>query len=773
MKLSAIVSAVGGEVVVEGDGLLLSCPAHADSHPSLRLDMKPDGKVLLACRAGCSIHDVMARAGLVFADLFDVELDMDVTPVVSSLGAPDVASRAVMAGVVADAQAELRSGNPAAVAALEYAERRFGVSPMNALNLGLGVSNGRLVVPFLDPGGVVSGYQGRDITESHPVRWLGPANPAGGGGWAKVGWFSGEYDEVVITEGPGDGLTASAVGYPVAMIRGAKLAAGVLDELVEGLRGRPAVVAVDSDAAGVLMASVLAEGLYAAGVAVFVVPVPFGAGDLSEAYESHPEQFKSEFPSAVASAERWYPPAEDAPEADGFIDVTHLGIACAFADWLGDSIKFVPSVGFHVYRSGVWVPDDMHLVRRRLHEFRDEYRARHSEAAARAFMMLGDGYVIGRVMTELEAVVAVPLDMFDTHADKLVVANGVVDLRSGVLSEHDPSLFMTKKVDVPYHPEVMSERWTDFLVDVFPDHDSLRSYMQRLIGYGITGETKEQCFGVLYGRGANGKSVFTDTLRDVFSGIATTTPFSTFEERASGGIPNDIAALRGARLVFASEGEAGKPMSEAVIKSVTGQDMITARFMRKEFFTFKPSFLILMASNHKPRFRSQDDGLWRRVKLIPWRRFFAPDERDKDIFVKMQLEAVGVLTWAVEGAKLWYESGLSDPNVVVEATAGFRENSDPLGGFFPEVVIPHPGSTVLGSEAYKAYIDWCDREELPPKSVWSRKALYDALEERGVDRKKMRAGATLLDVRLHSVLDRASVLPEQDSPAVEGLGDFK
>lgn len=758
MRLSEVVQRFGSWHS-EGGGLVATCPAHEDSHPSLRVDVSADGHVLLACRAGCSTAAVMEAAGLGWSDLFNVVQDMDVVEVAPADAAVSVADRAVMAAHVHEAQGRLKGSDPLALAAFEYALHRFGVDSEQCVEWGLGVTaDARLLVPFRDADGVVSGYQARAIGE-HPVRWLGPKNPEGGGTWAKVNYsFDGEYPELVICEGPGDGLVARMAGYSVAAIRGAKLAASCVDEISYAALGRPIVVAVDSDDAGRAMAQVLSDGLIEAGVAsVTVLELPDGVGDLGDWYEAAGTEFAAEFARAVQDAVALV--ADGVEEELPALDVSHLGLATAAAEWFGGVVRFVPSVGFHVYREGVWVQDDAHAVRRRVHEFRGALQGGLLEglyderSLLRAVVMLGDGYVIGRVMSELEAVLVAPLEWFDTHADKLVVRNGVIALRTGVLGPHDPDLFMTKKVDVDYVSGATSLAWEQFLDDVFPEGagrglERLPSYMQRLIGYGITGETKEQCFGVLYGTGANGKSVFTDTLRHVFDGIATTTPFSAFEERASGGIPNDIAALRGSRLVFASEGDAGKQMSEAVIKSITGQDMITARFMRKEFFSFKPTFLILMASNHKPRFRSQDVGLWRRVKLIPWRRFFEEHERDKDIFVKMQGEAEGILAWAVEGAIAWYAMGLEDPPVVVNATEGYKENSDPLSGFFPGWVEREEGGRVLASDVYKAYKDWCDEEELPLKSVWSRQALYDALEERGVERRKMKQGNTLFDVGL-------------------------
>src|SRR5690606_32699165 len=417
----------------------------------------------------------------------------------------------------------------------------------------------------------------------------------------------------------------------------------------------------------------------------------------------------------------------------------------------GSAVRYAPETGFYLYLDGAWVLDTLDKVRAYTQEASGKVREIANRLAEDAGADTDKQKIAGRwrawarhsestrgidsAIRELQALDGVPaeLEEFDKRHDLLCVRNGVVDLRTGELLPHDRRLLLTRRVDVDYRPDAKAHRWRRFLSEVFPDHPDLPAYMQRLVGYGITGYTDEQCFAVLHGTGANGKSVLTETLTAIFGAITTTTPFSTFEAKPSGGIPNDIAALNGARLVMASEGEQGKPMAEAVLKRITGRDRITARFMRKEFFTFSPSFLIMLATNHKPKFYGQDEGLWRRVKLIPFDRWFAPHERDPKLADKLIQEAEGILAWAVAGAVEWFAHGLQDPETVRDATKGYRETSDALRGFIPGwfEVTGNAADVVSAKAVWTDYQTWTADEGLSDRERWRRSTLMEAVQERG------------------------------------------
>ncbi|MFJ9646711.1 phage/plasmid primase, P4 family [Streptomyces sp. NPDC101206] len=784
------------EVTEETDGGYLAlCPAHGDTRPSLRLWRGDNGKVRLTCRAGCRSEDVITAVGLTWADLFDT----------TGPGATVSSERPTLAGpgptAALAAYVDRATGvlfdfaNDVGAKARAYMAARFGVDDDLAADLQLGADDGsavggfpflsgaftkypRLTVPLLDFAGVPRGLQGRDLSGQCPGRWVSLMNPRGAR-WGAFGVFRGQggYGVTLVSEGPGDGLTAVAVGYDAVIIRGAALAGSpeLAAELAEGLKGSHVIAAGDNDPAGQAFNRRLAEGLAPYGITVYALPIPVAKDDLTSWRERDPHAFAPALHDAVKAA-RPVPAAEEAKaEAERAELTTRTGAdvvsrdqgseaarilaglinrygesdamnAHALVAWSDGRIKYAAGLGFYVWTGTVWERSEV-KVRQEIHRMGAALVLAGETQKARGFTMTTR---IDALLTELRSVPTVHVDAsaFDDRPHLLTFRNGTVDLRTGTLRAHAPGDMLTYALDVDYRPEATCPRWERFLEEIFPDNPDLPAYIQRLIGYGITGSTAEQSFAVLWGKGANGKSVLTDVLTHVFRAISKTTPFATFEEKPSGGIPNDIAALRGARLVMASEGEAGKPMSEAVLKRVTGKDMISARFLRQEFFEYKPSFLLLLATNHKPRFKSQDEGLWRRVKLIPFKRWFAPHERDHTLDAKLMAEAEGIASWAVRGAVQWHRDGLQDPPVILHASQDYKRTSDALAGFYPGVLeAASDDFTMTGNDAFTMYLDWCEAENLPQRERWTRRTFYGALEERGVTRTVERMGVVLVGIR--------------------------
>lgn len=780
------------DVHEEADGWLARCPGHGDSKPSLRVAVSTRGKVLLKCRAGCETAAVLDVLGLTFGDLGDIDTAGAAVPRATSTDAPAGSADVAALRVRLDGWASfLADGSFPAGETAEYAKQRFGLDLADAQRLGLGHADDlgggpRLVVPFRDKAGVARGFQARALDPKAAVRWLGPKSPEGAS-WARVAWFEGSADwpEVIICEGPGDALTACAVGYNTIGIRGAALASNpsVIADVVAMLDGHVGVIAGDGDPAGRAFSATLAQSLSAAGARCKVIDVPDGL-DLTDWRALDQSRFPADFVRAVVQApEQTSVTSALRGRDETAYPLTDLGNARFLRDYIigqGSGVRFSPEAGFFLLDGGVWRMDRLDRVRayaqaaaevtaevaRQLMENAgaDTNAQRVAKAWLRHAAYSQSSKGLDYALRELQAQEDVAADMadFDKRPDLLAARNGVINLRTGALMPNDPALLLTRRIDLDYDPNARAPRWERFLAEVFPNHPTLPAYVRRLIGYGITGSTAEQCFAVLYGTGANGKSVFTDTLTEVFREITVTTPFSTFEERPSGGIPNDIAALKGARLVMASEGEAGKRMAEAVLKRVTGRDLISARFMRREFFEFKPTFLLMLATNNLPNFRGQDEGLWRRVKLIPWERYFEERERDGRLGEQLLAEAPGILAWAVRGAVEWYASGLGNAETVVAATTEYRETSDALSGFLPGVLTwDEDAKATPGADLYNAYTAWADEENLPKQEVWTRRTFFGALTERGAHKRRAAGGVAFDGIRRARPGDA-----EPDSPEI-------
>jgi putative DNA primase/helicase len=208
--------------------------------------------------------------------------------------------------------------------------------------------------------------------------------------------------------------------------------------------------------------------------------------------------------------------------------------------------------------------------------------------------------------------------------------------------------------------------------------------MQRVLGYTLTGDTREHAFFVFYGAGANGKSTLLNTGRTILGDYAKDTPSQTLLVQRYEGIPNDLARLHGARLVTAIETDAGKQLAESRIKQITGGDTVTARFLYGECFEYLPQFKLFMATNHRPRIQGTDEGIWRRVHLIPFEVAIPKHEQDPALGEKLRAEAPGILRWMVEGSMAWQQNGLAMPSKVRQATAGYRAEEDLLARFLDE-----------------------------------------------------------------------------------------
>ena len=417
---------------------------------------------------------------------------------------------------------------------------------------------------------------------------------------------------------------------------------------------------------------------------------------------------------------------------------TDLGNAERFEAFAGERFRFVHPWGTWLWYDGTrWCRDaDGEAVR----SARDALRA--TAAEAEKSVSVGDNNLIKHVLRSegaariaamlslAQPLLPVPPERLDADPDLFNCANGTIDLRTGALRPHDRDDLLTRRSPVIFDPDATCPRWEAFLGRVLGGSEGLKAFLQRAVGYSLSGHTHEQVLLLLYGTGANGKSTFLETIRALLGDHAAQADFTTFLKREGEGARNDLARLNGARFVSAVEAEAGKPLAEALIKQLTGGDTITARFLFKEFFDFKPVFKLWLAANHKPTIAGGDAGIWRRIRLVPFTVTIPEAERDPRLAASLLEELPGILAWAVRGCQAWQAEGLGVPDEVRAATAGYREEMDVLAPFLAERTEVASGERVTAAELYQAYEAWCAANG---ERARSQKGLAAGLRERGFE----------------------------------------
>lgn len=302
-------------------------------------------------------------------------------------------------------------------------------------------------------------------------------------------------------------------------------------------------------------------------------------------------------------------------------------------------------------------------------------------------------------------------DCLDQDPYLLNTLSGTIDLRSGELRPHRRGDQITKISPFAFDPNAKCPKWHRFLKTVFPDK-TVRSYVQRVVGYSLAGVVKERVFFICYGVGRNGKSVFLDTIAKLLGDYARNTTSDSLMRKRTGSIPNDIARLKGVRFVTITETDEGKQLDDGLIKSLTGGDKITARYLFHEFFDFYFEGKLWLATNHKPVIKDQSDGMWDRVRIIPF-SVTIPRDRSigKDELTAMFMEeAPGILAWAVMGCRRWLkDKRLVTPPVIENEVLRYRLEQDSIAQFLAEMTEGGELFQIENSVLFSAYREYCWR----------------------------------------------------------------
>ncbi|MBY7111398.1 DNA primase [Bacillus sp. 17RED48] len=425
--------------------------------------------------------------------------------------------------------------------------------------------------------------------------------------------------------------------------------------------------------------------------------------------------------------------------------LTELGNAERIAYEYGHVIKYVSDIGWYIWDGKRWKLDTKKEIERitakvlrSLYKSEDELETKWARMCERRNIRMNS-------IKDLMPLVPGEREEFDKYKYLFNVENGIVDLKTGKLQQHDRELGLTKITNVSFDENAKCPTWLAFLDQIFLGDKDLVEYMQRLIGYSLTGDISEQIMMFLVGGGSNGKSTFINTIKDLIGEYGKQAKSDTFIKKKDTGANNDIARLVGARFVSAIESEEGEKLSESFVKQITGGEPVLARFLRQEYFEFIPEFKVFFTTNHKPVIGGLDEGIWRRVKLIPFNLNLPSHKRDKRLPEKLSLEMPGILNWVIEGCMKWQQGRLKEPKVVAEATGKYKDDMDILAPFLDEVCYvddrENESITIEAKELYNVYERWCFNSG---ERALGNRSFYRMLETKGFGKAKGNGNKTFL-----------------------------
>jgi putative DNA primase/helicase len=338
-------------------------------------------------------------------------------------------------------------------------------------------------------------------------------------------------------------------------------------------------------------------------------------------------------------------------------------------------------------------------------------------------------------------------DQLDQGDMLLNCKNGTLDLKTGKLKAFDKDQLLTKQLNTAYKPGEKCPIWENFLLEIFDNDLELINYIQKAIGYSLTGSTKQQAWFLCFGHGANGKSVLMNTILDLLDGYAMqAAPDLLLQSKSNQQRhPAELADLKGRRLVIAQESDEGRLLAEATIKQMTGGDKLKARHLYGDFFEFESTHKLWLATNHKPAVKDTTESTWRRLKLIPFQVTIPVQKRDHDLPEKLRSEFEGILSWAVKGCLKWQKEGLRDVAAITKATASYKKDSNTIGLFVEEKIETSIAGHVKQSELYACYRDWAHDNGYRPISS---KRLREALEERGIYQSVYSGARVMKNIRI-------------------------
>ncbi|OPY58709.1 MAG: hypothetical protein A4E55_00764 [Pelotomaculum sp. PtaU1.Bin035] len=691
------------------DGFIAQCPAHDDQRQSLSINQTNDGKILMKCHAGCAIQDIVSSLGLKMKDLFPPREEK-----------PSKLKRQIVAEYnYLDANGKL------VFQAIRFSPKSFSQRQPN----GQGGWNWNLkgveLVPYKLPeileamknGEVIYIPEGeKDVDRLVSLGLTATCNSSGAGKWRDK--YHSKY-----------------------FVSGAKV-----------------VVLPDNDPQGQKHAQEIAAQLVKRGCKVKILKLPDlpPKGDVSDwlnAGHSKDELLKLVKKTEMLQETDLELKINQEPitnkkyySSSQVFSLTDIGNGERLANLFGNDIRYCFKWRkWLIWNGKQWEVDDgdkiqalaKHTVRQIYKEASnvkdDERREKIVEWGLRSESSQKVKAMIERACSEPG--IPIKTESLDSNKWLLNVLNGTIDLKTGELKPHQRTDYMTKIAPVEYDPNAVCPIWLNFLYEIMNGNQILVDFLQKAIGYSATGDTSEQIIFFLYGVGANGKSTFLNVISDIFGDYAMNAPTDMLMKKKSGGVSNDIARLRGTRFISAVESEEGRQLAEVLIKQLTGEDKIAARFLFQEYFEFKPEGKIFLATNAKPVIKGDDYGIWRRVRLVPFEVIFTHEKQDKKLPEKLKAEYPGILKWVIDGCLEWQKSGLEIPEKVLTATEEYRKEMDSVANFLEECCNTSiKDAKAASGELYNLYTTWCyanDEEPLTQKKVAKRLEKMGFMKERG------------------------------------------
>lgn len=402
---------------------------------------------------------------------------------------------------------------------------------------------------------------------------------------------------------------------------------------------------------------------------------------------------------------------DDTGNADRFVDIYGTLVRYSYIDKI-----------WYYYDGKVWLPDNTGEVRKMVdttveimgkepiivpESADDKEREAIIKAKEKHVKRSRSNAGKNSMMDEIKHRLSILPAEFDRDKALFNTQSGYLSLNNGILHEHEMGKMFTRISGVEYTDSVDYPMWEEFINQIFNHDKELIEYIQKCVGYSLTGSTREQCMFILHGNGSNGKSIFLEIISELMGNYAMTMQAQTIMVKQNQSAANsDIARLKGARLVTSSEPNEGVRLDEGLVKQLTGGDKVTARHLYGKEFEFEPEFKLWLATNHKPIIRGTDDGIWRRLNLIPFTVQIPDEKKDKNLKFKLQTELQGILKWAIDGCLMWQKDGLKKPQSVINASLDYRNEMDQVGTFIETCCQTGPGLKVSGGELYKVYREW-------------------------------------------------------------------